>query len=65
MEKDVITAKAGIRAKGLTKYEWDISYRAMRKIRKKWAEQGINSMDDLVSEDTFRIKESYINRAFN
>ena len=52
-------------AKGLTKYEWDISYRAMRKIRKKWAEQGINSMDDLVSEDTFRTKESYINRAFN
>jgi len=52
-------------AKGLTKYEWDISYRAMKKIRKKWAEQGINSMDDLVSEDTFRIKESYINRAFN
>ena len=46
-------------AKGLTKYEWDISYRAMKKIRKKWAEQGIYSADDLMPDDSVRIGGKY------
>jgi len=46
-------------AKGLTKYEWDISYRAMKKIRKKWAEQGINSIDDLLPDEPVRASNKY------
>lgn len=50
--------------KGMTKYDYDVSYRTLKKLRKKFAEQGIHSMSDLVSEEVFEIKESYINRMF-